>query len=40
MASPITYDDEIAWLQEVPVAVSPKYALDLACGTGKYTAIA
>jgi ubiquinone/menaquinone biosynthesis C-methylase UbiE/uncharacterized protein YbaR (Trm112 family) len=37
MGSSITYEDEISWLQEVPVAVSPKYALDMACGTGKYT---
>ncbi|MBF0450976.1 MAG: methyltransferase domain-containing protein [Candidatus Magnetomorum sp.] len=37
LGSSITYEEEIAWLQEVPVAVSPKYALDLACGTGKYT---
>jgi len=37
IGSTLTYDDEIAWLQDVPVAVSPKYALDLACGTGKYT---
>jgi len=37
MGSSITYEEEIAWLQEVPVAVSPKYALDMACGTGKYT---
>ncbi|KPA12140.1 type 11 methyltransferase [Candidatus Magnetomorum sp. HK-1] len=36
IGSSLTYDEEIAWLQEVPVAVSPKYALDLACGTGKY----
>lgn len=37
LGSSITYDEEIEWLQEVPVAVSPKYALDIACGTGKYT---
>jgi len=37
MGSAMTDDDEIAWLQDVPVAVSPKYTLDLACGTGKYT---
>jgi len=37
IGSPITYEEEITWLKEVPVAISPKYALDLACGTGKYT---
>jgi len=37
LGSSMTYSEEIKWLQEVPMAVTPKYALDVGCGTGKYT---
>ncbi|MDY6832491.1 MAG: methyltransferase domain-containing protein [Thermodesulfobacteriota bacterium] len=36
MGSPITYEEEMAWLKGVQTGRPVKTVLDLACGTGKY----
>lgn len=36
MGSPITYEEEMAWLKGVKTGGPVKTVLDLACGTGKY----
>ncbi|MFZ5563323.1 MAG: class I SAM-dependent methyltransferase [Thermodesulfobacteriota bacterium] len=36
MGSPITYDEEMAWLKKIKTEIPVRTVLDLACGTGKY----
>ena len=37
LGSSIKYDEEIQWLSRIPTGIPVTAALDLACGTGKYS---